>query len=168
VPEGCYEKRRASATERYVLAYAAVSPLKKDATFRTEAYCVLRVSNGSIEFRQENLTGFYSLSSPTENLSLVAIGDENAFCQLYTRYYGRVKSFSQRFVHSEDMAENYAQDVFRKIWENRVMLDSDRSFSSYLYVMALNYLHRVSLLEKAYVRFIHDYALSCESADVDA
>lgn len=109
------------------------------------------------------------IHSDSELVARLAIGDEDAFCILYARYWNRVKTFCQRFVRSEDLAENYAQDIFMKIWENRVMLDSSRSFSAYLYAIArnttFNYLRHVSLSKNTYARFLRDYAYSHREVD---
>lgn len=89
------------------------------------------------------------------------MGDEEAFGELYVRFWPRLKCFCLRFLHSGDMAENYSQDVFVKIWESREMLDWERSFSGYLYVIArnmvFNYLKREAMSDRKTEKFIKNY-----------
>ncbi len=88
-------------------------------------------------------------------------GDEEAFCELYARYWKKLCNFCYRFIGSYDLAENYAQDIFLKIWENRELLDPDKSFSSFLYTIArnkaINYLKFVSRSESMQKEFMHGY-----------
>ena len=91
----------------------------------------------------------------------LSAGDEEAFCALYARYWKKLCNFCWRFVGSYDLAENYTQDIFLKIWENRELLDPDKSFSSFLYTIAknkaLNYLRHVSRSESLQRDFVQGY-----------
>ena len=59
-------------------------------------------------------------------------GDEDAFCELYAAYKGRLIYFAMRFLKSREHAEDVFQDAFTVIWQSR------RSFSSYLYTIVRN------------------------------
>ena len=87
----------------------------------------------------------------TELVRQLAAGDEDAFCRLYARYWKKLFGFCLKFLKSYDLAENYAQDIFLKIWENREFLDPEKSFSSFLYTIArnriLNWLKHVARTE---------------------
>ena len=74
----------------------------------------------------------------SELVSRLSTGDEEAFCELYVRYWRKVRNFILRFVKSCDLAENYAQDIFLGIWENREFLDPAKAFSAYLFRVARN------------------------------
>ena len=91
----------------------------------------------------------------------LSTGDEEAFCALYARYWKKLCNFCCRFIGSYDLAENYAQDIFLKIWESRELLDPDKSFSSFLYTIAknkaLNYLRHVSRSESLQREFMQGY-----------
>lgn len=91
----------------------------------------------------------------------LAIGDENAFCELYARYWKKLCNFCSKFLESYDLAENYAQDIFLKVWENREFLDPEKSFSSFLYTIArnkvLNYLKHVARSETLSRKFAQAY-----------
>ncbi len=97
----------------------------------------------------------------TELVRQLATGDEDAFCQLYARYWKKLFGFCLKFLKSYDLAENYAQDIFLKIWENREFLDPDKSFSSFLYTIArnriLNWLKHVARTESLKEKLISSY-----------
>lgn len=65
-------------------------------------------------------------------------GDEKAFCQLYATYKNRIIQFVLTFVKSSNLAEDIFQDVFIAVWQNRVMINPDHSFSSYIYTITRN------------------------------
>lgn len=102
-----------------------------------------------------------TIPSDSELVERLSSGDETAFCLLYARYWERIRNFCCRLVHSQDLAENYAQDIFLKIWENRELLDPERSFSCFLYTIArnkaINYLRQVARSDLLTRRFIQDY-----------
>ena len=71
---------------------------------------------------------------------LVALkgGDHKAFEVIFVTYFNKVKYFINGLVKSESDAEELAQEVFVKLWVNRESIVIEKSFSSYLYVMARN------------------------------
>lgn len=80
-------------------------------------------------------------------------GDHKAFHSIFLAYFGKIKFFICSFVKSQEEAEELAQDVFMKLWENRAQIDPGKSFDSYLYTMtrntAFNFLKH-KLVENAY------------------
>lgn len=109
-----------------------------------------------------------SRETDTALVKQLATGDEDAFCQLYARYWERLFCFCNKFLKSYDLAENFAQDIFLKIWENREFIDPEKSFSSFLYTIArnkiLNYLKHVARTESLKEKFISDYSSTPEYA----
>ncbi len=65
-------------------------------------------------------------------------GDEAAFTALYDRYAGRITAKLFRLLKSRELAQDILQDVFMKVWDVRATLDPERSFSAYLYTIAVN------------------------------
>jgi DNA-directed RNA polymerase specialized sigma24 family protein len=51
-------------------------------------------------------------------LALVAIGDRNAFLQLYTTYLNNLYRYIFQFTKSKQDTEEILQDIFIKILEN--------------------------------------------------
>ena len=98
-------------------------------------------------------------------------GDEEAFSELYVRYWPRLKNFCRSSVRSDDVAEDYAQEVFARIWELREALDPEKSFSNYIYVMArnmiFNYLRHISMANKRITLFVSEYLASVRAGEAD-
>lgn len=65
-------------------------------------------------------------------------GDHFAFERLFIKYGQKLFAFSKSYLRSEDDAEEIVQDVFMKIWDNRLSLRTDTSFQSYLFTIAYN------------------------------
>lgn len=65
-------------------------------------------------------------------------GNANAFTVIYERYSKPLFLKMLRMVNDEEIAKEMLQDLFMKIWETRLMIDTSRSFRSYLYVIGVN------------------------------
>ena len=65
-------------------------------------------------------------------------GSINAFKSLFDNYSQKLYRFSLAYLKSETEAEDIVQDVFLKIWENRMSLKAGTSFQSYLFTIAFN------------------------------
>lgn len=60
--------------------------------------------------------------------------DENAFKQLFYKFYAGLLSFATSMIKDQQMAEEVVEDVFIKLWENRETLPTITNLSYYLYV----------------------------------
>ena len=65
-------------------------------------------------------------------------GDHKAFEDIFIMYFRRVKIFIGGIIKSDVDAEELAQDVFLKLWENREQINVEKSLNAYLYVIARN------------------------------
>ncbi len=65
-------------------------------------------------------------------------GDHQAFERLFIKYAQKLFNFSKSYLRSENDAEEIVQEVFLKIWNNRLSLKTDTSFQSYLFTIAFN------------------------------
>lgn len=66
-------------------------------------------------------------------------GDENGFVGLYEIYNRSIYNFIIKYVSSIPLAEDLTQEVFIKIWENRLNLHAVESFKAYLFITARNH-----------------------------
>ena len=82
--------------------------------------------------------GLYVDLSEKALLDLVKQSDQHAFRELYNRYSGKLYGNIRRMTKSSDVADDILQVVFVKIWENRLTIDIERSFKSYIYQIAQN------------------------------
>ena len=68
--------------------------------------------------------------------SLIKKGNDRAFRQLFDDYHAKVFHYVLRFTRDEDDAEDLAQRVFVKVWENRKKIDATRSLDAYIFTIA--------------------------------
>jgi RNA polymerase sigma-70 factor (ECF subfamily) len=75
-----------------------------------------------------------------------AAGDQEAFRKIYTHFYKKLFSFALAIVKIREAAEEIAEDVFIKIWQQKANLATIRNLRVYLYIAtkntALNYLSK--------------------------
>ena len=106
-----------------------------------------------------------------EALEQLIRGDQDAFTCLYQGYVGRVYHFALTLVKSEEAAENITQEVFIKLWETRERIDSENSFSGYLYTIARNITfnqHRKQVNERVYLDYLsHVFPVSEKKTEQD-
>ncbi len=78
-------------------------------------------------------------------------GDQLAFKKIYFFYYSKLKQLAKSFCHSSEAAEEVVDDVFIKMWQNRINLAGVNNLSVYLYVsiknQSLNYLNKTAKIK---------------------
>lgn len=81
-----------------------------------------------------------------ELVSFLREGNEDALKLLYDNHVRKLHYFILRTAKSEQLAEDVVQDVFIKIWENRLQIDPEQPFKTYLYTIAKR--HLLNLLKR--------------------
>ena len=71
------------------------------------------------------------------------------FEQFFILTFPKVKAFAWKILHSEEDAEDIAQDIFVKLWDNPEIWENKETWDSYIYTMAhqsveLNYQEKLS------------------------
>jgi len=81
-------------------------------------------------------------NSKREESLLHAISRDNteAFNSIFRIYYPKIRYFLAGFLDSKEEAEDLAQDVFVKLWQNRSNLVYVENINAYLYRIAKNIL----------------------------
>ena len=79
-----------------------------------------------------------SLHHEKELVQKVAVGNEAAYKELFTRYWDQIYSTALMFTKSPEMSEDMAQEVFARIWVKREKLKEVIHFDAYLFVTARN------------------------------
>lgn len=102
------------------------------------------ITGACLNFGQLINPGYIKLSNHIQNdqgilLQQLIAGDESGFAGLYDLYNRPIYNFIIKFVHSVPLAEDLTQEVFIKIWENRLYLQGVKSFKAYLYTVARNH-----------------------------
>ena len=65
-------------------------------------------------------------------------GDTEAFDRLFNKYLRRIVNFAYRFVRNREVAEELAQDIFLKVYENGAGYQAHAKFTSWIYRIATN------------------------------
>lgn len=88
------------------------------------------------------------------------IGDKKAFEEIFRKYKEKIFYFAIRYYNSTEEAENIVQDVFIKLWDERLHVKEELSLNNYIYTIAKNHLfniHRKRINEKAYRSYIIEH-----------
>ena len=72
-------------------------------------------------------------------LSLLRQGSQDAFTQIYNKYYSMLYSLSCRYLQDRELAEDVVQQVYLRLWESRSSVCITASLKNYLYTMAKNH-----------------------------
>lgn len=83
-------------------------------------------------------------------LARVAEGNEPAFAQLVSLYWYKTFVYALKFLKSSHTAEEFTQDIFIKVWNNRQRLTDVRHFPDYLFIVTRNEL--ISQLRRKVIR----------------
>jgi RNA polymerase sigma-70 factor (ECF subfamily) len=82
---------------------------------------------------------------------------------LFEIYGQKLYGFALKYLKSQTEAEELVQEVFVRVWENRKSLNSDFSFKSYLFTIALNQVRKYFKKRAISLR----YLASLNEADID-
>lgn len=75
---------------------------------------------------------------PQQILNRVALGDEQAFALFFNHHWPQVYGTGLRLTKSAEKAQDLAQDIFIKLWENRERLKDVKQDDAYVYVLTRN------------------------------
>ncbi|MHA4812046.1 RNA polymerase sigma factor [Flavitalea flava] len=109
----------------------------------------------------------YSDYSEHELLLLLADGDRLAFRQLFDCHWGLVYGVGLRLTKSPELSKDLVQDIFLKLWDNRIKLSGINNFKGYLYKMASNLAHdqlRSAVFRESNKDFLANYFSYNESS----
>lgn len=75
------------------------------------------------------------MNQSDENKLFLSIreGDQQAFEQVFRKYYKYLCAFAARMLGDADSAEEIVQDFFVRLWEKREQLSIDTALKSYLF-----------------------------------
>jgi len=76
-----------------------------------------------------------------QQLQALGKGDKKAFDALFRNYFPKLKNFLDGFLHNENEAEDLAQDIFVKLWQNHSLFIHIENLNAYLYTAAKNMLY---------------------------
>jgi len=65
-------------------------------------------------------------------------GDENAFKEVFDKYYRAISYYALKILHDDSYAEDIAIDSFRKAWDYRIRFDTPKHLENFLYLVTRN------------------------------
>src|ERR1700754_2038472 len=65
-------------------------------------------------------------------------GDENAFKEVFEKYYRPITYYAMKILQDDTYAEDISSEAFRKAWENRSKFETPRHLENFLYLVARN------------------------------
>jgi RNA polymerase sigma-70 factor (ECF subfamily) len=69
-------------------------------------------------------------------IELLKQGNEHAFNSIFRDYSKRLYHFSYGYLKSREDAEEIVQETFIRIWEVRASIDSELSFSAFIFTIS--------------------------------
>jgi RNA polymerase sigma-70 factor, ECF subfamily len=69
--------------------------------------------------------------------------DLKAFDEIFHRYKKKIFHFCKLSIGSEEEAEEVVQSAFIAIWENRLIIDENRSFETYLFSIVRHHIYNI-------------------------
>jgi len=91
---------------------------------------------------------FYKSFSDHDLLPLIRKGDQDAYGELYSRYYQPIFRSLRKYLRSDELSEDVTQNVFVKFWEQREEPTVIHEPSAWLFTMAkrqaFNFLQRAA------------------------
>lgn len=94
----------------------------------------------------------------------LAAGEEEAFREMFERYWGKVYAIGLRLSKSPELAKDLAQETFIKIWNNREQLTEVTNFSAFLSTVS-RHLVIDHLRKKVFTTSNEDYLVAYFSDD---
>lgn len=96
---------------------------------------------------------YMNKSIDLKTLTAFQNGSHKAFEAVFVAYYNKTKAFIDGYIKSEPDAEELAEDLFVNLWINRHLIDTSKSFDSYLHTIAKN--AAINYLKHKYVHDIY-------------
>jgi RNA polymerase sigma-70 factor (family 1) len=88
--------------------------------------------------RHDILKMNYTAQNDIELIRLLHDGNEEAFAEIYNRYWKRIYTLALSYTKSPEVAQDIVQDVFLKLWLNKQNLLHVQEFKPYLLVASRN------------------------------
>ena len=89
--------------------------------------------------------------------------DRTVIDEIYAIYHSKIFRFSLAYLKNEAESYDVVQDVFIKLWENRLVLKKDTNFDAFLFTIAKNSvlsLFRKRITEQKYIDYLEQAATS--------
>jgi RNA polymerase sigma-70 factor (family 1) len=95
-------------------------------------------------------------------------GDEQAFDQLFRKFYPGLCFFARRFTPFQGTAEEIVQDTLFKVWQRRENFDNYSSLKAFLYISTKNACRDSADKEQRKLNREHNWFLENDQVEPDA
>lgn len=100
----------------------------------------------------------------------LAVNNLTSFEDIFRRYYPSLLAFVERHVGDREVAKDFVQDVFFKLYESRADFPSDASLKSWLYTtsrnVALDYLRHLKVVDEHQILMAESMMYAAEVDEV--
>lgn len=93
-------------------------------------------------------------------------GSTKALESLHDQFATKIFNACRRFYLSHEDAEEVVQDVFLKIWDNRLSIKTELSFNAYIYTISKNFI--LKKLQKKVLKETIDHYINTSSSSSNA
>lgn len=104
---------------------------------------------------------FYQTLSDNELIALLRKGNAAAYTEIYDRYFQLMFVFAYKKLQDEELAKDFVQDLFTKLWANAQDLKLEGNLAQYLYISLrsrmLDYFAHLKVQNK-YIDFLADFS----------
>lgn len=76
----------------------------------------------------------YQTFTDSQLVTLLRDGDHLAYTQIYKRYYFLMFAFAYKKIRDKDLAKDFVQDLFTKLWFKRETILESGNLSQFLYI----------------------------------
>jgi RNA polymerase sigma-70 factor (family 1) len=88
----------------------------------------------------------------------IRIGDKKALEEVYWLYCDELHQLAFKFLRDEQLAKDAVQDIFIKLWLNRLNLNNQKSLKGFLFVSLKNHVLNMLKINKRRVLRQFEYA----------
>lgn len=79
------------------------------------------------------MSGYQTFSDPSL-VTLLRVGNADAYSEIYNRYYQLMFVFAFKKLRDDELAKDFVQELFTKLWVKREIISEDGNLSQYLYI----------------------------------
>lgn len=112
----------------------------------------------------------YQNLSDNELITFLREGDAAAYTEIYDRYFQLMFVFAYKKLRDEELAKDFTQELFVRLWERRSEVNITGKFSVYFYssmrYKLLDHFAHLNVRNK-YVEFLSDFIMHSKSEDAD-
>jgi RNA polymerase sigma-70 factor (family 1) len=88
----------------------------------------------------------------------IRVGDKKALEEVYWLYCEELHQLAVKFLRDQQLAEDAVQDIFIKLWLNRLNLKSEKSLKGYLFISLKNHVLNMIKIKKRRILRQFEYA----------